>query len=84
MHVHRISAQRSGWQSGPEILRFRFFDQNEGTGQENKPVTSSSAKKNMMVANLLIVSFMHNVKTWNKKLGILDVRKHIFNSYSNL
>ena len=84
MHVHIISAQCSCWQFGPETLRFGFFNQVEGTGQKNKLVTSSSAKKNIMVAKLLIVSFMYDRKIWNKKLGFQDVGKQISISHSSL
>ena len=84
MHTHIILAQCSGWQSGPEILRFGFFDQIEGTGQNSKLVASLSSKKNIMVAKLLIVSFVYDSKIWNKKLGFQDVGKHISNSYSSL
>ena len=59
MHAHIISAQCSGWQCGPEILRFGFFDQIEGTGQKNKPVTSSSVKKNIMVLKLVADCFFY-------------------------
>ena len=69
MHPHITSAQCSSWQSGPEILRLEFLIKLKELVKKNEPVTSSSAKKNIMVAKLLIVSFMYDSKIWNKKRG---------------